>query len=578
MTSTRFTAKELITHEKDMNLLFCMLCAYAVNPGWDAIKGHFKRNHKGITDDEKQLLKVTFADLTTLTSASQKIGAPAADRAAIHAVQDLGYCRYLKDPVPGFKCTITPDCRHCTTTTDSMGEHAWKEHRGQKIARRAVYVQSLFNAPSVQWFEVEPLAPPQVLSVGQDEAEVMAAYEAAQAAHQRQLAVVSAPGVAQPNMFEDRMGWALLLSEQDVANLARHSNPDVLEEQDVGVDAKEIYDAATEMVRSCHSVLRGTDHIILRYLYSVDERISETPLEPVRKSKTVTRYGESWARFVVFCVRLCRWSEDKRTACAIRMSSALLERLDAIVDVFTLHTTPQDRAVPLEDAIFNFSTAMLSQRIGARQNESPLLYFLAVDGWQLDGNRWKNPKESSGILSAMVYVLRAVAGKELDICRRAEQRSTEADFSFIQGYHRRRLTSGCGGVFDEIFNRRSFTMSVAKDWYGTPKMHWSLHRDVLSWDGDSIKIADIKHLMEGLLDATEEWVCELLAMDKAYLLEFDPGKLREDLAWANAGGSILDMNPCLQDGVKKMIGRGQVRGAYWSNIWRKSRADRLLGK
>jgi hypothetical protein len=60
----------------------------------------------------------------------------------------------------------------------------------------------------------------------------------------------------------------------------------------------------------------------------------------------------------------------------------------------------------------------------------------------------------------MVYGLRAIAARDLKQQRRASPRDIDADFKFIKEYYRVRLVSGCGAVFDKVFNRRSYTMGV----------------------------------------------------------------------------------------------------------------------
>jgi hypothetical protein len=575
--STRFAAHELVAHDENLNLLFCRLCSYAIGPGEESIDRHFFRNHRGITDAERQVLKPVFGGVVTIDSTGTNKSATAEQKAAIYAVEDQGYCHHLLPPVPGFRCTVAPGCRYCATTLSSLKRHRVDDHAAKKLTYRNIHVQSLFNGTGRQYFEVEPTPPAKAIAISRSEEEVMAGYQAARSAYQRQLAIVAEQDGAHPNMFEDRMGWAVLLEGQDLGELGRQSNPEWLEDGDIGIDANEIWRASKAMARSCHSALKGTNHIIRRYLYSVNERISETPLGPVRRAETVSEYADGWARFVVFVCRLSRWSQTQRAECHIIISPTLLAALEQVVAVFGVHNHSDDRRQPLEDAIFQFSTLILGQRIGVRQNESPLLYFLAVEGWKAEGRRWKNPPEYSGLLSAMVYLLRAIAAKELDVRRQTQELSVEDDFNFIRTYHSQRLVSGCGGVFDEIFNRRCFTQEVARDWYTNPKVQWSLTQDSLSYEGEHVKIADMRSLLQGLLGSAEAWICRLLGTDIGYLAMYDPTVLQDDLAWANSGGSIIDMNPCLQGGEERMNRRGIMHETYWSRIWTKSRADRQFG-
>jgi superfamily II DNA or RNA helicase len=571
---SRFVASELILHDEGLNLLFCRLCQCAINPGWGPIRYHFIRQHKGIRPAEKQVLKDAFGDIKTLISTGTKEGTNAEDKAALYAIEDMGFCPHLGDAITGYKCTATTDCRYCTTTKRTMRAHLNKNNHGSASDYRPAYVQSLFGAPSLHYFEVDQPAYVQATATGTDEAAVWSLYQASLDAHRKELAMAAKLDEIPPNMFEERMGWANLLHGQHVSDLEHRSNP-ARQQEDLGIDSEEILAVTTSMVAACHMDLQATDHIVRRCLYSINDRISETPLRPVTHAKTLRQYAASWARFVLFSYRLSRWAVDDRNACGIVIAPALMTALDHVTEVFATDHTCEDRAGPLQDAIFEYSKAILAQRTGARLNESPLIYFLAVDGWHTKENRWKTAGESSGILSAIVYVLRVVAARELHGYRE-QQRSTEADFVMIREYCSHRLTSACGGVFDEILNRRSFTMEVAKDWYGTPNIQWSEHRDAVSYDGQTITMVDMRSLMQGLIAAAEAWICRLLAVDLAYLDRFDPVHLREDLAWANAGGSIVDLNPCLQSGVADMIERGRTHDTYCSIVWERDRAARIM--
>ena len=579
MSTPSLVADDLMVHDPGRNLLFCCLCKTGVNPGWDAIRRHFGRQHPRITAPEKQLLRQAFADVEAVSSAGTRRDASEEDQAAIRAIEDRGYCEYLRDPVPGFRCTVVPDCRHCTTTRRSMMEHITGIHRGNQVFCRPISVQSLFTGPGMQFFEVKPPIEEALQStqISSDETEVWATYQASLAAHQRRLAIAAKLEDAQSNMFEERMGWAALLRGQDMSDLARQADPESLEE-DAGIDAQEIWSATELVVHNCHVALKHTDHVTRRYLFSVNDRISETPLKPVRTPKTVRRYAAHWARFVLLTCRIARWSADEKTERGIEFSGIVQTSIDDVLEVFTIYDTPEKRVDPLEHAIFGLSRVILGQQMGARHTESPLLYYLAVDGWELLEQRWKVPVEHSGALSALVYILRTIAARELQDCRNMMHLNAEGDFDMVRRYHSSRLISGCGTVFDEIFNRRSFTMEIAANWYSNPKVQWSEHRDALCYDGDTIRIADMRRLMQGLLTAAEEWLCNLLGVRIEYLAKYNPGPLREDFAWANAGGSIVDLNECLRGGVEQMNERGQKRGTYWSKIWTRSRLDRIMGK
>jgi hypothetical protein len=63
-------------------------------------------------------------------------------------------------------------------------------------------------------------------------------------------------------------------------------------------------------------------------------------------------------------------------------------------------------------------------------------------------------------------------------------------------------------------------------------------------------------MMGGLINSAESWICILMGVERDYLLRYDLAELTENMMWATAGDSIVDLNPELQRGHEKMQARG----------------------
>ena len=577
----RFAPQDLLVVNKARNLLICRYCGYGINPGAIAIESHFVRRHKGITGSERSMLKSEFGNLTTLSKTALLECASEEDRAVARAAQDLGFCEDLLPPIAGQRCTVEDTCRHCTTTSDSMRQHYTKAHPGMTGSCRPAQIQALFCA---RFFEVHPPANQPVKRGGEGEAALMAAYQKVLTDHSRELTRIVALKDRQPNMFERRMGWSALLEGQDLDELAKATSLEELDD-DVHdqVHLQQVHQLAMELFKECHGELVSLETagqgVVLRYLYSVNDRVSETVLHALTSEGGLDAYTKDWMSFVVFCCRSFRWTLEERRARKLVLPPRLERSLRALWDGLEgLNASPaitDQQAV--REQLFDFLTAILGQRTGARVEENPLIYFLAVRAWERKQNRWKTPPEYSGILSHMVYGLRAIAARELAQQRRTSPRDADADFEFIKEYCRGRLVSGCGAVFDEVFNRRSYTMGVGASWLATPRVEWSRLRDSLSYTGHRIQIVDMKRMMSGLIESAEEWICNLMGVERDYLLRYDPAELTENMMWATAGDSIVNLNPKLQKGHEKMQARGPLCEAYWSNLGAKSHADREIG-
>jgi hypothetical protein len=577
----RFAPQDLLIHDEARNLLICRYCCYGINPGTTSIESHFVRRHKGITGSERSMLKAEFGNLTTLSKSALLEGASEEDRAAARAAQDLGFCEELETPIAGQRCTVEDTCRHCTTTPNSMRQHYHQAHPRITGSCRPVQMQALFCA---RYFEVHPPADRPAEVSGEGEATLMAAYQEALTNHSRGLTRIVALQDRQPNMFERRMGWSALLEGQDLDELAKATSLEELEgDTHDQVHLQEVHQLALELFKQCHGELvrleTGGRGVVLRYLYSVNDRVSETVLNALTSEGGLDAYSLDWAAFVVFCCRAFRWTQEERRARNLVLPQRLEKSLQTLWQGLEgLIASPETTShLAVMEQLFDFLTAVLGQRTGARVEENPLIYFLAVRAWERRQNRWKTPPQYSGILSHMVYGLRAIAARDLEQQRRASPRDTDADFEFIKEYCRVRLVSGCGAVFDEVFNRRSYTMGVGVNWLATPRVEWSRLRDSLSYTGHRIQIVNVKRMMGGLIDSAESWICTLMGVERDYLLRYDPAELTENMMWATAGDSIVDLNPELQRGHEKMQARGSFCQAYWSNIGAKSRTDREIG-
>lgn len=574
----RFVPQDLLTHNTARNVLICRLCGYGINQGIAAINSHYTAHHKHITSTERGMLKTEFGGLATLSASALDAGASKEDRETAWEAQDLGYCEDLGRPVKGYRCTVEDSCRHCATTIDSIKAHCGKKHKHHTGSYRQVQVQALFFQ---RFFEVNPPATPPPVAGGEGDAALKAAYEEALRVHAQELTRAVAQDERQPNMFERRMGWTALLEGRDLARLVQATTTEELIGDTPGlVSMPAVHRLTLEVFAECHNVLMELDRdgksVILRYLYSVNDRVSETLLNPVGN---VEPYQSVWAGFLVFCCRAFRWTPEERRAQNLILPPRLEEGLQVVwcgLEHYQTNPTAENKAAVMEQ-IFSFLTAVLGQRTGARVEENPLIYFLAVQAWHKVEKRWLTPREYSGILSHVVYGLRAIAARDLQRQRATSQRDTDADFEFIKEYCRVRLLSGCGAVFDEVFNRRSYTMALGINTFGTPRVEWSRLHDSLSYQGHRIQMVDVKRMMSGLIDSAEEWICSLMGVERDYLLRYDPAELRENMMLATAGMSIVDINPSLQEGCERMQARGPECEAYWSNVGAKGRADREIG-
>jgi hypothetical protein len=86
--STRFTAHELVAYNENLNLLFYCLCSYAIGLGEELINQHFFRNYRGITNAERQVLKLVFRGVVTIDSTGTNKLATVEQKAAIYTVKD----------------------------------------------------------------------------------------------------------------------------------------------------------------------------------------------------------------------------------------------------------------------------------------------------------------------------------------------------------------------------------------------------------------------------------------------------------------------------------------------------------
>jgi hypothetical protein len=75
---------------------------------------------------------------------------------------------------------------------------------------------------------------------------------------------------------------------------------------------------ALELFKQCHRELMrletGGRGVVLRYLYSVNDRVSETVLNALTSKGGLDAYSLDWAAFVVFCCRAFRWTQEERRA------------------------------------------------------------------------------------------------------------------------------------------------------------------------------------------------------------------------------------------------------------------------
>ena len=204
----------------------------------------------------------------------------------------------------------------------------------------------------------------------------------------------------------------------------------------------------------------GRNRLILlkRLLASTSIITQPDPMLAVREI-TATAYAHTWARFVLFLLRL-----RSQTAASL-WRFTWITTIGACVDAVAAASIAERPT-----AIFALTRAVVRQRIPSDPYESPVILFLGGLGWRARKGRWQTADEHGPILAQLLYVFRIFV--LYDITSQGDPSETfdvhlHARPVLAQWLHDDSVT-----VFAELLSQKAYASARGREQYSKPSIHW----------------------------------------------------------------------------------------------------------
>jgi hypothetical protein len=538
-------------------MVMCKTCRRGVSADNTCVDNHLSKHHTNQFDSaQRQEIRLRYVGKNFLVKT---------DTLAIKGAMAHGGHPYLPFE-DGFTCPL--DGCYSGQSFKTVAAHMTKHHPQTSERPRQCKVSWLFGEAK-GLFEVQSESAPAlpVTHVADDTVLQQARQTLVSTiqARRTQQSVVRPSVTGRETLWAERTGWPTTFVDLDMARLSTLVDLTAGPGEDAAA-VTWLREQVRALMRRCDAHLGDTfDHagegtFVRRLLWSADDEVAGRPMYRLRESQV--KYGLIFERFVLFLVRMARWSSPEQAAVRFTMPSSLA---DAVVAL--------EAATQTRDAAEAGQLVHLACRLVIQQERSyggptnPMLYFLGVAAFRVSTATWMTPQDWSPVLSAVVYGIRILAlGYVFD----EAGEDVASVIPRLQTYRQRYLRNGSPTLFDEVFSQRNYAGAVASEFYSRPTIHWEEDRSALLYQGTRIQINAVQTWLRSLLAEAEDLLAaQLLGMGVSDLRVYDPARLTDNLTWEQCGASLITMNhETLENRLDMAVQRAEADPSlHWHRVW-----------
>jgi len=414
-----------VIHDPQRDLLICTRCRAALSAGENEILHHLRSHHTNLDEETvSATLQLARAHPTTLRRS---------DTDRIAALQSQGYIPGL-EPFPLWGCS-REDCIYAAETEGTIRAHHRTAHHVPQPQKDRDYhdhqsAQTLFRHARPRWFKVElPTeddhadGPHLAIATVTPDAQAVLdhlfhSYDDVDTERRRRHAVMPHQvDEASLSLWDKRTRWPVNFAGLDLPAL--HALTDLPDDRrDLPSWRMVLMPAVLAVLNHCQTGLVTKSTLIRRLFYTIDTNLAVVhphPLTPVRVDTVERSYVLVWQHLICF---LLRASAAGAGVPHLQLRRPVRRHCDELRHLLDAHSRHSDhRAV--RRAVFRLSTALLKETYVTDIWQGPLLYFLAVAGYNPKSRTWPPPATHGRTLSQVVHLLR-ILGLE-DALPRAEE-------------------------------------------------------------------------------------------------------------------------------------------------------------
>ena len=313
-----------------------------------------------------------------------------------------------------------------------------------------------------------------------------------------------------------RTRWEETFQGKDMEKLLKLAEPP----EQGALDERALWDSTSRVIMNCFkgflNCLERRWSLIPFWLASVDRNKEDTkPYRAYIAPETLRRYIGYWQQYLLFCVR-ARMTED-----AVQFTAA---QEDCLMEVIVLTNESILDSNALDAKVYQLTVLLIMHSDYAAQDSS-LIYFSGVMGYNLEWKQWRQPQEYTTILAGLQFCIRMVM---LEHALPSEQRDEFTEDSEVNPVAKFRtvrdiwLVDGEGTPFGYIHRLLNYGMAAAKNTTTRSRIRWSADARTLYFDGRALRLEDWIKFVEDLISLAEELLStELLFRNDGTIPEVD---------------------------------------------------------
>lgn len=510
---------ELIYFCLDRKVMFCVSCKTGINP--DQVNRHLMDMHRDIGKELRDRIGETkYPDAIQPT-----------DRDGTRKAEAFGYTPFLND-VDGYACP-DPKCHWLATTTSSWKAHVAEAHKDEPIKPQAkeTTLQSMFPKPK-HYFAVQRPARGK-LEKGAATSRISGRLdEYTRSTRDAALRVPWNLNLQQLTKWDEKNQWAKFHEGRLMKEIALRSGfrrPLDLPCIGLAVEAME------RLLHQWYSSLQELPDHVRRIFHSVgDGTLNGKPFTKIEES-SFRRYVRVWQCLIAFLLRSVDL-EDPQGLLLDDEQQRLLRRIKLPGSDATMEA--------LDDNLTKLCVALVNQRVTRSPFQSPIVYWLSVDGYHVQHQRWKTATEARATLSPLVYCIRLASIAEWRRIR--PEMGTDSARLYATKY----LHDGSDTMFTTLHSLRAYAKAAGTDHYGNPSITWAPDGSSLAYHGDWLELNRFRGGFLTLVSNLEQLMLGgLVYADDGYLESRSPVHFKDDPMWSARGECFVNLQGTSSQGT-----------------------------
>src|ERR1700737_2990499 len=335
--------------------------------------------------------------------------------------------------------------------------------------------------------------------------------------HQRALDIIrGSKSLVTKTPWLRRTRWEEMCAGKDMNKLNQlaHS-PDVRDG-----DMQQIWSSVDRVIRGCfRGVLdchaRGWE-LVLFWMASVDRNKEDTkPFRTHMELRTMARYIGYWQQYIIFCIRAIA-TED-----SVPFTTGQRQCMQQLISTLELDGIVEDNVI--DQRIVELSILLIQHSDYAKE-QSSLVYFCGVLGFNVEWKQWRQPQDYTTILAGIQWCVRVFMLEASLPQGQRDEYTEESIVNPVEAFCAVRdkwLVDGEGTPFEYIHRLLNYGIHAAKNSTTRSRIRWSADNKTLYFDGRALKLELWLEFVQGLLETVEHLLSQQLFMKEGNLPEID---------------------------------------------------------